>query len=137
MAPIGLQKLPVKSDARGKLVPLQPDGAAPFAIARVCYLYGMDRRARRGGHAHRRTSEFAICVAGACTFHLDDGRGRSSVRLDRPDLGLLLPPLVWRDVDAFTADCVVMLLADRAYDASDYINDRDEFARMAAALQAA
>ena len=136
MAPIELQRLPVKSDARGNLVPLQFDGAIPFAIARVCYIYGMSADARRGCHAHRRTSEFAICVAGACTFHLDDGRERRTIRLDRPDRGLLLPPPVWREVDEFSADCVLLLLADRPYDESDYIADRDEFVRLAAARAA-
>jgi hypothetical protein len=136
VVPTGPQPLPVKRDARGNLVPLEPGGALPFVIARVCYLYGMGAETRRGRHAHRRTSEFAICVAGACTFHLDDGSDRETVRLDRPDRGLLLPPLVWREMDEFTADCVLLLLADRPYDESDYVTDRDEFLRLVAAHSA-
>jgi dTDP-4-dehydrorhamnose 3,5-epimerase-like enzyme len=134
--PITLQELPVKGDARGNLVPLEPDGALPFAIARVCYLYGMDPDARRGRHAHRTTTQFAVCVAGACTFHVDDGSATATLRLDRADRGLLLPPGVWREMSAFSADCVVMLLADRPYDESDYITDHGEF-REAAAARAA
>ena len=77
-----------------------------------------------------------VGVAGACTFHLDDGRECCSVLLDRPDRGLLLPPLVWREMDGFTPDCVLMLLADHAYDAGDYIRDREQFLRLAAARAA-
>jgi dTDP-4-dehydrorhamnose 3,5-epimerase-like enzyme len=136
LVPVSLQELPVKRDARGALVPLEPDGALPFAIARVCYLYGMDRDVRRGRHAHRTTTQFAVCVAGSCTFHLDDGVDTVTLRLDRADRGLLLPPGVWREMTDFSGDCVVMLLADRPYDESDYITDRDEF-REAAAARAA
>jgi dTDP-4-dehydrorhamnose 3,5-epimerase-like enzyme len=129
---VSLQQLPVKNDARGNLVPLEPGGALPFAIARVCYLYGMDAEARRGCHAHRETSEFAVCVAGACTFDLDDGREKRRIRLDRADRGLLLPPLVWREMAAFSPGCVLMLVADRLYDETDYVADYDEFVRLTA-----
>ncbi|MBV9931623.1 MAG: FdtA/QdtA family cupin domain-containing protein [Alphaproteobacteria bacterium] len=131
-----LQELPVRRDARGNLVPLEPESALPFAIARVCYLYGMDADARRGRHAHRTTTQFAICVAGGCTFHVDDGGGPTTIRLDRPDRGLLLPPGLWREMSDFTPGCVVMLLADRRYDEDDYITDYAEFLGAAAARAA-
>ena len=58
---------------------------------------------------------------------LDDGAQRIEVRLDDPAVGLTLPPLVWHEMSDFSADCVLMVLADAAYDEGDYIRDYDAF----------
>ncbi|MET0332405.1 MAG: WxcM-like domain-containing protein, partial [Dyella sp.] len=35
--------------------------------------------------------------------------------------------MVWRELYDFSADCVLMVLADQLYDPSDYITDYDAF----------
>ena len=126
-----LISLTVHGDDRGSLVAIEPGSGAPFAIARVYYLYGTVAGVTRGLHAHRRLRQMAVAVRGSCTMLLDDGAASASVSLDDPATALLLEPMVWHEMSGFSPDCVLMVLADAAYDEADYIRDRDEFAALA------
>jgi hypothetical protein len=121
---VRLIELPVRSDARGTLVPIEGASTIPFEIRRTYFMYGMPVQARRGAHAHWRTSQAAICLHGACSFLLDNGAESATVRLDRPSAALLVEPMVWHEMFDFTADCVLLMLADTHFDAADYFNDR-------------
>ncbi len=131
--PPGCRLIPlaVRGDERGRLVAIEQMGDAPFAIARVYYVYGTTPGTTRGHHAHRALNQMAVAVAGSCTMLLDDGASKASVRLDDPAVGLTLPPMVWHEMSDFSPDCVLMVLADAAYDEADYIRDHDQFAELA------
>jgi dTDP-4-dehydrorhamnose 3,5-epimerase len=120
-----------RGDARGWLVAIQDGSGLPFSIDRVYYVGGVPANTRRGAHAHHRTQQAAICVSGACSFLLDDGRSRATLRLDTPTRAVLLPPLLWHEMYDFTADCVLLVLADLPYDEADYIRSYDAFLREA------
>ncbi|SFW43681.1 dTDP-4-dehydrorhamnose 3,5-epimerase [Luteibacter sp. UNCMF366Tsu5.1] len=124
--PIPLQ---THGDSRGMLVSLEQERNVPFPIRRVYYLFATSRDVHRGMHAHRRLNQLAVAVRGSVTFLLDDGSGPTEVTLDDPAQGLLLGSMVWRDLYAFSDDCVLMVLADQLYDPADYITDYDEFLR--------
>jgi dTDP-4-dehydrorhamnose 3,5-epimerase-like enzyme len=119
-----LHELDIKGDARGSLVAIQELG---FAIERVYYLFRTTPGIERGFHAHKALRQFAVCVSGACTFVLDDGRQRQEVRLDRPNLALSIGSMVWREMRQFSEDCVLLVLASAKYDEHDYIRDYDTF----------
>lgn len=125
--------LSVRGDERGRLVAIEGLSDVQFEIARVYYVYGTTAGTTRGLHAHRALNQVAVAVAGRCTMLLDDGATRVSVPLDDPALGLTLPPMIWHEMREFSPDCVLMVLADAAYDESDYIRDYDEFLAMAKA----
>ncbi len=109
----------------------RPDGL-PFAIRKVLYMTDIRPGDVRGGHAHHATEEVLVCLRGACTVELDDGLGHSaSVRLDRRDVGLYLPPRVWRVVRDFAPGTDLLALANLEYDECDYIRDRVAFDRLA------
>jgi hypothetical protein len=61
---------------------------------------------------------------------VDDGRRRAEVVLDRPNLGLYLPPMVWGIQYKYTRDAVLLVLASDGYDARDYIREYEEFMRL-------
>ena len=128
-----LVPLAVRGDARGSLVAIEGMSDIPFAIARVYYVYATKPGVTRGLHAHRALHQLAVAVAGSCTMLLDDGAQRMTVRLDDPAVGLTLPPMVWHEMSDFSADCVLMGLADAAYDEADYIRDYGEFLALAKA----
>ena len=115
------------SDERGTLVIAEGASQVPFDIARAYCVIATPPGAVRGQHAHRTLTQVAVAVAGACTMSLDDGSAQGEVRLDDPATGLLLPPLVWHEMSDFTADCVLMVLADDHYNEADYIRDYQEF----------
>ena len=58
---------------------------------------------------------------------LDDGETKETVVLDRPNKGLYLSHYIWREMFDFSDDAVLMVLASKLYDESDYIRSYDEF----------
>jgi dTDP-4-dehydrorhamnose 3,5-epimerase-like enzyme len=114
-------------DGRGALVAIEGGCSIPFDIRRVYYFYGLNPTLRRGEHAHRWLQQVAVCLAGHCRFVLDDGTRREEAILDRPNRGLLIHEMVWHEMDSFSADCALMVLASEHYDEQDYIRDRAKF----------
>jgi hypothetical protein len=58
---------------------------------------------------------------------LDDSNFKQEVVLDKPNLALHIPPLVWAIQYKFSSDAVLLVLASENYDSSDYIRDYEEF----------
>ena len=81
----------------------------------------------RGNHSHYKTKQFLVAVNGSCKVTLDDGNTKETFDLNKPNLGLFQDALVWGSMHDFSSDCVLMVLADEYYDASDYITDYDKF----------
>ena len=114
-------------DTRGMLVALEENKEIPFRIKRVYYMYDTGTNVRRGYHAHKKLEQILICVHGACTIHLDNGKNVEEVRLDKPYEGLYIANNIWRAMYDFTEDAVLMVLASELYDESDYIRDYQQF----------
>lgn len=121
---IQLQK---HGDDRGALVSLEDQRNVPFEIKRVYYLFETEEGIKRGLHAHRNLRQLVIAVRGHCRFLLDNGKERVELFLDDPAQGLLIDSMIWREMSEFSADCVLMVLANAHYNESDYIRDYKEF----------
>ena len=124
---INIIQLQAHGDDRGSLVALEETKNIPFAIKRVYYMFDTKKDVTRGFHAHRNLKQVAIALKGSCRFILDNGTERVNVLLDRPDQGLLIDSVIWREITEFSEDCVLLVLADHHYDESDYIRDYDTF----------
>ena len=122
-----LLHFPVRGDHTGNLVALEKGADFPFDIKRVYYIWGTDKDAVRGKHAHRKLEQVIVCTSGSCDFILDDGKERTIVHLDSPSQGLHIKANIWREFTNFSPDCVVMVLASEHYDESDYIRDYQTF----------
>ncbi|GGY27938.1 sugar 3,4-ketoisomerase [Paludibacterium paludis] len=118
-------------DERGGLIALEENANVPFNVKRVYYLFDTKPGVRRGLHAHKTLTQLVIAVRGTCHFVLDNGRERIELSLDNPAQGLLVPPMMWREMYDFSEDCVLMVLADQVYDEQDYIRDYDQFLQYA------
>lgn len=57
----------------------------------------------------------------------DNGKVREEYILDRPWIGMHLPPRVWGIQYKYSQDAVLMVFASHPYDADDYIRDYDQF----------
>ncbi len=115
-------------DQRGNLVVIEGDGAdIPFDIRRVFYIYGSDSEVVRGQHANRETEFLLVNVSGTSKVKVDNGKESRVIELNRPRMGLYLPPMVWKDMYDFSPDSVLLVLASRHYDASEYIRDYQEY----------
>lgn len=118
--------IPRLQDSRGSLSFVQPP-LLPFEIRRVYYLYDVPAEAVRGGHGHRRLEQLMIAVSGSLSVELDDGTSRQEFRLDAPNRGLYIRPMIWRRLRQFSAGTVCLVLASERFDEGDYFHDYGEF----------
>jgi UDP-2-acetamido-3-amino-2,3-dideoxy-glucuronate N-acetyltransferase len=114
-------------DLRGKLTFAEAPNSLPFIPKRFFLLYDVPGKDVRGEHAHKDLHQFLVCIKGSCAVVVDDGQNRCEVVLDRPTLGLHIPPLVWATQYKFTPDAVLLVLASDIYKADDYIRNYDEY----------
>lgn len=121
--------LPKISDPRGNLTFVEGHNHVPFEIKRVYYLYDVPGGAERGGHAHRALQQLIVAISGSFDVHLDDGYGRKTVHLNRSYEGLLIPTMIWREIDNFSSGAVCLVMASERYDEADYYRDYSEFTR--------
>lgn len=122
-----LIELPHIHDGRGSLSFIESSVHIPFDITRIYYLYGVPDTKVRGAHAHKNLKQLIIPISGSFDIELDDGSSKNTFHLNRPDQGLYICPMIWRDLSNFTADAVCLVLASEKYDESDYIRDYDDF----------
>jgi dTDP-4-dehydrorhamnose 3,5-epimerase-like enzyme len=124
---VELKRLTHALDMRGSLVACEAGRELPFVPQRCFLVYAVPSAEVRGEHAHRRCQQMLVCVHGQVTAMVDDGERRAEYRLDRPDIGLYLPPMVWGTQYRYSADAVLLVLASMPYDPADYIRDYAEF----------
>ena len=117
----------ILGDYRGQLVALEENRNIPFDLKRVFYIFGTQEGVSRGNHSHYKTKQFLVAVNGSCKVTLDDGYNKETFNLNKPNLGLFQDALIWGTMHDFSSDCVLMVLANEYYDASDYITDYDKF----------
>ena len=122
-----LIQLPRIVDLRGGLSFGEYDKHLPFVPKRYFVIYDVPSIEVRGEHAHRIQQQFLVCLSGSCSVVLDDGTSRSEVVLDRPDIGLYLPPMVWGIQYKYTPNAILLVLVSDVYDSNDYIRDYDLF----------
>ena len=78
----------------------------------------------RGGHAYKMQEEFIVAINGAFDVMLVDEKGAETrYRLDRGDLGLYVPPMHWRRMEAFSTNGMGLHLMSDKFDAADYVRD--------------
>lgn len=115
------------SDRKGNLSVVEDNEIVPFDIKRVYYLYDVPGGESRGGHAHKNLWQLIVAVSGSFTVTLDDGKIKRTFVLNRPNIGLLIVPGIWRTLDDFSSGSVCLVLASEKYDESDYIRDYKVF----------
>lgn len=114
-------------DSRGSLTVGEVPTEVPFSPARYFAVFGVPSVELRGEHAHKRCQQFLICLHGSCRVLLDDGNQRCEVLLDRPDMGVFMPEMIWGTQYRYSADAVLLVFASRTYEADDYLRTYDDF----------
>lgn len=121
-----LIEIPKIKDPRGNLSVLEND-TVPFNVKRVYYLYDVPSDAFRGGHAHKEQYELLIAVSGSFEVVLDTVEKKETIMLNKPNIGLLIPTMIWRELQNFSSGAVCLVLASDVFDENDYIRDYDQF----------
>jgi acetyltransferase-like isoleucine patch superfamily enzyme len=127
VAGVTLHRLKLVKDMRGSLSVLESSRDIPFTPRRYFLVFDVPSAEVRGEHAHYECHQFLVCAKGQMAVVADDGVRREEYRLDNPDIGVYLPPMVWGIQYRYSADAVLLVFASHAYDPNDYIRNYDEF----------
>ena len=71
-----------------------------------------------------------IAISGSFDVIIDDGARQKCITLNRPYMGLLIVPGIWRIINNFSSGAVCLVIASEHYDESDYVRDYDEFLKL-------
>ena len=122
--------IPKITDPRGNLAVIEKD-TIPFDMHRVYYLYDVPSSSHRGGHAHKELHQLLVALSGSFDVVLNDGKEKKVITLNKPDKGLLIPTMIWRELENFSSGAVCMVVASHEFDEDDYIRDYDQFVALA------
>ena len=111
----------------GYLTALEENKNIPFDIKRVYYTYGVPINKKRGFHAHKNLEQVLICINGSVNVKCFDGKEEKIYLLDKPNEGLYIGTMVWREMYDYEENTVLMVLASELYDEDDYIRDYEKF----------
>jgi dTDP-4-dehydrorhamnose 3,5-epimerase len=126
---IHLNEIPKTLDSRGALFVADQGAALPFVVRRAYWIQGVPIGVSRGFHAHKKLKQLFICIQGSVKITLFDGKVEESLCLNTPNKGLIVGPSLWREMSDFSADCILLVLADAEYDEADYIRSKQDFIR--------
>lgn len=98
-----------------------------FPIKRVYYILNRKSKLPRGHHAHKKTKQVLFCIQGSIEIVLDDGKKRKSIILDTPEKGVVINNKIWHEMKRFKKNTILLVLASKVYDPSDYIRDYQQF----------
>ncbi|MDA9819184.1 FdtA/QdtA family cupin domain-containing protein [Methylophilaceae bacterium] len=122
-----LLDFPKITDPRGNLTFIEGSDHVPFEIKRVYYLYDVPGGSVRGGHAHKDLNQMIIALSGSFDVLLDDGSKKEIYHLNSPSKGLLVTPMVWRELNNFSSGSVCLVVASEHFSEEDYYRDYSQF----------
>lgn len=114
-------------DRSGHITAVNNNEEIPFATKRIFYLYDIPGGESRGAHAHKECHQFLVAASGAFEVLLDDGKTKRLVLLNKPDIGLHIPPGIWASEINFSSGSICLVLASHEYNESDYIREYGNF----------
>lgn len=120
-------EFPVVLNRAGNLTYINNSVNIPFDIERAFYIYDIPSGVTRGGHAHKYCHEILIAAGGSFDVELDDGVSKRTVTLNRPMMGLHLPPGIWAVEKNYSSGVVCLVFTSHKYEEDDYIRKYSEF----------
>jgi dTDP-4-dehydrorhamnose 3,5-epimerase-like enzyme len=130
LSDVRLIQLPKIPDERGNLSFFENERQIPFIIARTYWIFDVPGGQTRGGHAYKTQQEFIIALSGSFDLVLNDGFEEKTYTLNRPSTGLFVPKMIWRHMENFATNSLVLIAADDFFDETDYIRDINNFRQL-------
>ena len=112
---------------KGNISIVENEKEVPFNINRVYYLYDVPAGEDRGAHGHKELRQLIIAASGSFDLILNDGNNKRKITLNRPNVGLLVVPGIWREIINFSSGSICMVVASHKYDEADYIRNYEDF----------
>ena len=125
-----LIELPKNYRDKGNITAVNSLIEIPFNVNRIYYLYDIHGGESRGGHAHKELQQVIIAASGSFDLIVDDGKNKKTFSLNRPNIGVLMPKGLWRELDNFSSGSICLVLASDIYDENDYIRNYEDFKKL-------
>jgi len=124
-----LTELAEFGDARGQMCVVEAERQVPFKIERLFYTFNncSETDAGRGNHANRNSKFAFVCLAGSCEIDVDDGANKDHFVLSNPHTMLVIENMVWKEMNNFSKDSILLVLSSHRYDKAEYIRDYKGF----------
>lgn len=119
--------LPRIENRAGNITPVNNSIEIPFKVKRVFYLYDIPGGESRGAHAHKECHQFLIAASGSFEILLDDGKAKRLTQLNRPYMGMHIPPGIWASELNFSSGSICLVLVSHCYNENDYIRSYDDY----------
>jgi UDP-2-acetamido-3-amino-2,3-dideoxy-glucuronate N-acetyltransferase len=124
---VDIYRFPWVQDPRGDLTVGEFESEFPFRPKRYFIVSGVPSGEIRGEHAHKQCHQFLICAYGQCSVVVDDGTSRVEVLLNKPSVGIYVPPMIWSIQWQYSVDAALLVFASELYDPNDYIREYSAF----------
>jgi dTDP-4-dehydrorhamnose 3,5-epimerase-like enzyme len=122
-----LINLPKIEDPRGNLTFIEEENHIQFQIKRVYWIYDVPGGEQRGGHAFKEQREFVVALCGSFDVVINNGKIKDHYHLNRSYYGLYIPSGLWRHMENFSTNAVVMVLSSTFYNEMDYIRNFNDY----------
>jgi hypothetical protein len=116
-----------RSDANSASLSVLEFQGLPWTPERIYWLSNFVKGSTRGNHAHKTLSQIFVAISGCVKIEIYQGNKSTSFNLFPGSSGLHLEPGAWRIISNASDDALLMVLADSAYDESDYIRNWDDY----------
>ena len=117
----------IGSSSEGFITVAESHKNIPFDIKRVYWTYYTPQNVIRGHHAHKNLHQLIFALHDKIEFKTEDRFGNKQVfKLDKPNHGLYVPPLTWREI-CFAHSAILLCLASDIYTEEDYFRDYEQF----------
>ena len=104
----------VESD--GTLYVMEGNKEVPFEIKRIFFVKNVAKGKSRGDHATKKTRLILFPVSGSCNVVVDDGKDKEVFFMNDPSQGIYIDAMIWRSMQDFSDDCVMMAVCDRPFE---------------------
>lgn len=114
------------SDAFGYLSVIESP-QIPFDVKRAYWVYSAPDGIGRGFHAHKCLQQVLCCLHGQIKVEAENGKGWSfSFELDRPNMGLYMPPWIWHTFKLLN-DGILLSLTSDIFKEDDYMREYNNY----------
>lgn len=120
-------EIPKFEDGRGTLTLVEFSKLFSVQITRVFFLSNVPEGQSRGGHGHKEIHEIFIPLCGSFRLKLHDGRKQEVFELRDPSKAFVMPPGIWANMEDFSSDAIILVLASGSYDLEEHLLDFPAF----------
>jgi oxalate decarboxylase/phosphoglucose isomerase-like protein (cupin superfamily) len=122
-----LVSLPKILDKRGNLSVIESDNQIPFTIRRTYLIYDVPGGEVRGGHAFLEQKEMIVALSGSLDIIVFDGVKEQKFSLNRSYQGLYIPNGLWRHMENFATNTLVLVISNTNYNENDYVRNKKSY----------